>query len=573
MFPSFDTVPTLYWLTTFACSGLFVVRILYRPLSSTVFFICIGLILLAFRLSSIVYNQPLNPDEPMMLTQAMKLAVDPVFFLSVDGTTSGPLNSYILLIPHWLGLQEYDYISARLVGYVLLLGAFIFMTKALTNWLNSRVAQLALLPPVLALGLTTECDLLSYCSELVPLFLLTLALYQVSRLTVDARQIAWRSALLGLTLGAVPMAKLQGVPQAVVLGVSAAIVLYRFSARNPKRMLSALACLVAGGIAVPAVILLMVYLFANIYDDFYRYYIMANLFYRAGQSIPVWQGIRQMPDFLAYSLAIGTLAGCTLLLLLYSVSRTVLIKEIKLPTEIGKVTLLGGSLLVAGIYAVVRPGSEFIHYLYFLLPPIYLGLGVGFYILSTKTHTLSSNLPNHYSFSPSFQNYVILIGFWLTIGYRTWTERLQQRLNPYPSDHQGGWKLPETKLIKQVKIWGAPGEAMVVWGWRTDYNVLAQMYQGTAEAHISHILTPTPFTQERRVRYYKNFISSKPTVFIDTVGPYDFASIDRQHDSHEVIIPALGAYVQKNYTFVGEFDKARLYVRNDRYHLPISASK
>ena len=58
------------------------------------------LFLLAWRWPFLLQASEYNPDESQLLAGALTLTRDPVFWRSVDGTTSGPLNFY--LHPHRL---------------------------------------------------------------------------------------------------------------------------------------------------------------------------------------------------------------------------------------------------------------------------------------------------------------------------------------------------------------------------------------------------------------------------------------------------------------------------------------
>ena len=62
-----------------------------------------ALAVLIFRWPVLFVPMELNPDETQMASQAMKYLLDFVPWRSVDGTTSGPLNSWLLAIPACFG--------------------------------------------------------------------------------------------------------------------------------------------------------------------------------------------------------------------------------------------------------------------------------------------------------------------------------------------------------------------------------------------------------------------------------------------------------------------------------------
>jgi hypothetical protein len=116
------------WLTNYTWAGFILVlaaggfyykaavpdRVKYLPSSAHWAGVLLGLLLL-MRFPFIAYNRELDVDESRMLAQAMSLKQFGVYWKFVDGLTQGPLTSYALIIPSWLGLP-FDYTSGRLLG-------------------------------------------------------------------------------------------------------------------------------------------------------------------------------------------------------------------------------------------------------------------------------------------------------------------------------------------------------------------------------------------------------------------------------------------------------------------------
>ena len=71
-----------------------------------------------------------DPDESQAIAGAMRLAQDPVFWRSIDGTTHGPLLYYPLLLPKMIGLNI-DYGAARLVGLLAEMASVLFLYASL----------------------------------------------------------------------------------------------------------------------------------------------------------------------------------------------------------------------------------------------------------------------------------------------------------------------------------------------------------------------------------------------------------------------------------------------------------
>ena len=102
-----DAHPGSFWGVALPATGLFcayVFRAARRPagngLTAALDFLVLFCFLLAWRWPFLLSAEEYNPDESQFIAGAITLAQDPVFFRSVDGTTSGPLNFYALLPIH-----------------------------------------------------------------------------------------------------------------------------------------------------------------------------------------------------------------------------------------------------------------------------------------------------------------------------------------------------------------------------------------------------------------------------------------------------------------------------------------
>jgi hypothetical protein len=162
------------------------------------------------RASAIRFAHELNVDESLMLAQASRYAHDIVPWRSVDGTTSGPINTWALLFAHWLGMPL-TYSPAHLFAAVLLAGTVPLL------YLSAR-QRFGVLPA--AVGATCEAtwiilsqnvDFIHYSSELVPIFLISASLALGER--------GPRGIFAAFLLGIVPWAKLQAAPIAFVVGL------------------------------------------------------------------------------------------------------------------------------------------------------------------------------------------------------------------------------------------------------------------------------------------------------------------------------------------------------------------
>ena len=106
VFEWLDAHPASYWipaiLATLALIGWIALGVRAaareKPLrhSGWVFAVLLLLFLAAWRWPYFFAASEYNPDESQFIAGAMALAHDPVFWRSVDGVTSGPLDFYAL---------------------------------------------------------------------------------------------------------------------------------------------------------------------------------------------------------------------------------------------------------------------------------------------------------------------------------------------------------------------------------------------------------------------------------------------------------------------------------------------
>lgn len=545
----FDTFPLPYWLPTcLLCFGLIWVTVRTRISDGVLLALSFGIFFL-LRLPTLVYNREINPDESQMITQGRTLAIDPVYFRSVDGTTIGPLDSYALIIPSWIGLA-YDYISARLMGSLLIAIGLFFLFKTARLWFGQLPARLALLPLLFVLGLTQNGDLLSYCSELVPLCLLSIGTWLLARIDHRARPSYGLLFLLGLVVGMVPLGKLQGAPVTAVLGLFASIIVLRQSTSWVTKIIQLV--VIGFGAAVCPVAFIGMAWANGLYDDFWLFYIEGNL--RYGGNTSHWKNILNFHQHIAKGEEFGWLLLFSALLIAFALIRYFTLRHRLILSGTWAVRLgFIGFSFVAAFYAVTRTGTEFVHYFFFMVGPVFLLLALGWKIgLIHQRKLVSQWVPVAVT--------VLFLG--LIVGKSVLNYARHIPLNAYPNDISG-FSTPQPPIVQQIRKYAKEGEPLVVWGWRCDYYVSAKMPQGTAENHSERCVFVSPMTPVYQRRYLNDFLRSVPPVFVDAVGSQNTWLTDRKTQGYETIKP-LAAFVQARYKYMGLYNDARLYVRKDR---------
>lgn len=545
--PHFDTYPTVYWLPVYAlCWGLLWLAI--RPQTNQRFFIVSALLVLfLLRLPSIVFNNEINPDESQMITQALTLRHDPVYFRSVDGTTGGPLDSYFLIIPSFIGLP-FDYITAHLTAFGLVAVCFWLLFQTAKRWFGSKAARLALLPLIFMFGLTQNGDFLHYNSELIALVLLSWSYFLYAQLLADRQPSLLRIGLIGLLLGMVPFGKLQAVPLAAVIGLFVGITILLRQNLSVQAKVGRIALLGVCSAAFPLLVIFLTYI-NGVYNDFVTFYIIGNFRY-AGNTDQV-KSLLRLPEFFQRGSEFDWLVKFVLLVWIAGFVAAVR-RKIRFTIESVQIAAFIITLLIATLFAITRTGSEYVHYLYFLTGPLLFGLAYGWQQLQTHERTGQQ----------------IALGatavFLLLFGIQTVQNYIHKTpMNPYSSEWQNGWVVQQSPVAKKVLTYARPGEKLAVWGWRCDYYVQTQMPQGVAENHTIRSAFNHPMLADYQKRYVSDFIRSTPPVFVDAVGSQNLWMNDRNTQGHELIKP-LGQFVSAHYTYVGLVNDTRIYVRNDR---------
>lgn len=553
--PAFDAFPVAYWVSGYALGWVLLRLAVRRPLfhsqvSNPAFGILAIVVLFVLRLPSIVFNQEISPDESQMIAQAITLRQDPVYFRSVDGTTGGPLDSYLLVLPSFFGLPS-DYITARLVAFGLVATTLLLLFTTAQLWFGTEAARLALLPVVMLLGLTQNGDLLHYNSELVAVALLSGSYYLLAMQLRQPKPSVTLLVALGVLLGMVPFGKLQGVPLAAVVGSFATLDVLMRTMPTGQKMLRLTA--LGAGIAVFPILFVILVWSNSVYDDFVTFYMLANFQYAAGSN-PI-QNLLDLPRFFQkgdeFDWFVKLVLGVWVVRLLSAVARRGVQGEKRPPLSFAFLVVLTFFTL----YAITRTGSEYVHYLYFLIGPLLLWLARGLADLRAQWAGRS-----RLAWMPAGFVAVFLLAFLVKakINYDR-----KESMNRYPTEYQGGWRMHPSGVAEKVLQYARPGEKLVVWGWRCDYYVQTQMPQGVAENHTIRSVFNHPLRNAYQRRYISDIMRSFPPVFVDAVGRNNLWLIDRKTQGHESY-PPLCRFIAAHYQCVGLVDDTRIYVRKNR---------
>ncbi|MBC7367401.1 MAG: hypothetical protein H7343_11430 [Undibacterium sp.] len=501
--------------------------------------------LLAFRWPLLWVPHQQNPDESQLIAGAITLRYDPVFWRSVDGGTAGPLDFYPLLPAAW-GDGIASYPIARLIGLATVLGTILFAGEALNLLVRLTVARAVVLPAVAFHALTTHPDFTHYSTELMPSLLLAAAGWLIAR-QVQSPSSA-RLWLIALLLGAAPWAKPQAMPLAGLLWLLTFAQNFRATPRPSwmpliaGALLPALACF---GLAASTgqIEHLITPLFLN---NFYYVRFNAGYFSWAQTTALQWQNVL-LDGYLGLWLT-GAFAFA-----LFALARA-----FRAPAAHRRLAALAALLLFAGVICALGPRRPTPHHLHFLMLPVIwaTGAALALALRDSPVRPAGARPP------PSTLLIVALFLLFALAPQFVW--RARQPAGPAAFHHLTAAPA-QLQLAALIRRLSAPGEPLAIWGWRSSLYVESGRPQATRQAHTETQIYPGPLQPYYLRRYIEDFQASNPPVFIDAVGPGNFAFTDLRR-AHESFSP-LRAAITARYTYIATLGGVRLYARNDRLSL------
>jgi hypothetical protein len=528
----FDSSPTIFFGLVYLLLFIWVLSaILQKPKQSDSFFLLLGSVFLFLgRLPVIFHNKSINQDESQMLTQAMTLRQEPILFQAVDTTTGGPLSSYLLTFFNLFGFRL-DYASAHFVAILLIILSFVFLYKTSQNLFDTQSARLAVIPFVVFEIFTQEPDFIHFSSELVPLLLVILMLY------FSSKPSKINLFLVGFFGAMCIFGKLQALPVIAVIG------LISLRKSDGKQIYIDFFVKFLGGIT--GVIALSIFFMVwGVFQEVIDFYFIRNITaHTATRSL--LDGILAFPTFIFKNIDffIFTIASFILILPFNSFSNRIRGDS---KTFILKKNWQLWIYLSVSIFSVIRTGSDYLHYLHFLIPPLVLLAANGYH----SNQKSSQGKPIF-----SIQHLVIFsicLYYLSSFGIKTLKN---QSTNLYNSQ-----SLTQSSVSKEILKHAKSGEKLVVWGWNLDYHIETQMPQGTRENHIPYVVLPHKMQAQEQKRYLADLRKNKPKIFVDAVGKNSHWFNDKSLYQHENFAE-IKEFIQKNYILVNFVDDVRIYRR------------
>ena len=219
-----------------------------------------------------------NPDESLWIAMAKTLIHDPRYWVSVDGGTGGPLVAFSLISLKIVGLPI-DFGTLKIMTATLMAISLSFLFLTFTMEFGSLLGRLLILTFVVAVAVMKNNDMIAYNSEHLVIILISIAFYFIARLkNLGPGRLYFNIIAIGLFLGAVPLAKLQGAPMAFLIGLFACLIIY--TSRVKKLLI-----ILIGSALLPTLFTLLIVLSYSGFNDFWFSYISNNLLYASQNNV------------------------------------------------------------------------------------------------------------------------------------------------------------------------------------------------------------------------------------------------------------------------------------------------
>ena len=537
----FDTRPLIWWLFGHLFLGIFSSWLILRnrPVSD---FILVGVIFFIsgfMRLPILLHNLPLNPDESQMLAQGLTLTFDPLLYRSVDPTTSGPINNYVLAFVHLLGFKL-DFRLAHILSWLITASSVIFLYKALKQLQSVFIAQLAVIPTIAFITFAQNANYLHYYSEGIAILFLSFNVYLIARWTRKKDFPLLELIAFGISTALIVLCKIQALPLSFVLGVWSLFLLFFFQKQK---------AFLYGSVLAGSIIAVwggwLWYMQANdVLDDFFFYYIKANAqlkmhFSDSTVRSPFYLLIRF--PLIVFKRAFGLeywffpFVLLTGVFLLKITAKEAFLKTIKLNSYFW--VMLSGYFFMV-VATIIRTGSFYPHhFLHFILPCC---LFIGLYLSQIKPIWRWAILSTQVIFIALCVKR-LATGSYLNL-YTTAVSD-QRELSP---------------VGQAILKYGKPGDYLVVWGWACQYYVETQMPQGVNENHSVRSAMKHPLQAAYYQRYIQDIKRTRPKVFVDAMTPKTLWMNDPKKYGHQNY-PELAQFIADNYTFKEEIKGIKIY--------------
>jgi hypothetical protein len=506
-------------------------------------YLIISYLLIKNRYFSIIYPYPLNPDEAQMVANSLRIRIHGYNWDSVDGTTSGPLNSLILTWPNLFGWDS-TLSSARITASILIILTCIFLYKTILLYSNTTFSLMLTTPIVIFYCLSGSLAFSHYSSEMLPVFCLILANYLILKIYINEKlkYLKLEFFILGIVIGLIPFTKLQAAPIGFIIGLFSLYQIYK--TKNLHNFLY-----FGIGLLAPTLIIILPLFLNNTINDFFMSYLgFASVYIQKALSIiDLYKLIGR--DVVLKNIIYFLIAFTFIISLPYINNKLKFYKQDK------KLYYYFLFLLISSVYSICRPGNSFLHYLLFLTPFLTL---LASYIIYPN-YIIIKNIKFFLIYMVVFSYFTFLIGsqnnnnnnknYKFNSGYKT---LIEQKIS---------LKNPEIYSWIPINI-----KHTLVWAWMPQWYVWSNSTPAVRETNIYNQIVDSKIQQYFKLRFLKDFDKTKPELIIEGTRGKSFGFNDPDKYSPK-IFQEFNEILNNKYTIIAPFklneNCPKLYVKNE----------
>jgi hypothetical protein len=466
--------------------------------------LCCGVLL--SRVSAIRFAHELNIDESLMLAQASRYAHDFVPWRSVDGTTSGPVNTWALLAAHWFGMPL-TYSAVHLFAAMLLAGTVPLLYLAARRRFGILPATVGATCETTWIILSQDRDFIHYSSELVPILLISVSLALGEK--------GKRGVLAAFLLGIVPWAKLQAAPVAFVIGVW---MLYRVIRPlelrpNAGRPVAQVVALVSASLLFSVPLLALVFA-GGAGREMWNSYFLVTKYYSG--SVGAWVLFRRLALFCASG------NSCAWVAVLFVLRLCLGRRACSNGHENSNFPWL---LTIATALACVRTGMPFDHYQLLMLPALAILTAASFVEWSGVEKSVVTRMRIA---AVALSVFAIPRSVEAYHHFRTHLD--------YPS--------PESaeRVAAAIRRADPTARSLTIWGWNLSLYIETGLPPSTRHGTFHFLILDSPSRDFLRKTFMEDLIRSGSEIFVES-GPIPLSTF-----------PELEAYVHNNFSVSQKLD-------------------
>jgi hypothetical protein len=532
-------------------SANFPQKVWWKVLMHHLFFaVGVGLWIILARWPGLFYPIGFNIDEDQFLAAARATLIDPVFFRGAEAGSTGPMNIYPLLWPAVFG-QMPELFTVRLTGLCMLgLGLAALFAGARIVW-DEGSARLGILFAASFFGFISYWDFAHYTSEHASILYFCVG-WGVTLRFIGGNPPKRSYGLLlafigGLSLGLIPLAKLQGAVWGLVSGCVLLCVLWLRGESQARSAQLCIAAILGGALCTSTLIFL--FSASGVFEYFWGSYIMNAIEYKK-HGLAGWRKdelFRELlfaaepmrpQDFLIY----GTAWLAFFVAAILSLAQ-IRFRDLKWNRQSFFLWSACWANLGFALWTVLAPHRNYPHYLLYLVVPMSLVLICNMSWLRPKW---------------KFPNITATICFCvLLLPMVAW-----RWIHPHQWSLAGPvWRnANQGEIANSIRDAAAHGNGMLtVWGYNPVYHTKTGLFQGTRLATSSVLFNENAIKEIFLSAFMKDLETRRPSVFVDAVAPGQFVMMTERGKHGYEQISEIANFVSSNYDLFAEIEGVRIF--------------